>query len=609
MSKVRIKKLRIKLLTFFRLGLINIVIVLVYRVLKRIGYYRYRLLIGLPLEGSLYSDEAMLTDKSVLLYYFLYHKMEVSSPPDWFVNPWSGSRYENVSCHWSDIPDFVPELGDIKTVWEASRFDWLPKMAWAYQQGDTESLKRLEFWLRDWAIRNPVNGGINWKCGQEASLRCLNLLVGALAINRVFEDPPHPAFLKLLYIHLQRIVPTVYYAMAQDNNHGISEAATLFIVGHYLSKNGNREQIEQGSKWARKGRYRLENRVAHLILADGSFSMHSVTYHRSILDVLSLTELMRSRLKISEFSDTYYSRAKLAVKWFYGMMDIQSGDAPNLGSNDGTHLFNLDGTPYRDFRPSLQLASALFLKRAIWVEEVTHPLLDLFSIDLNNLAPLKATSSKLFSEGGFARINHEAGFAMLRLPVYSFRPSHADALHLDVWYNGVNWIRDAGSYSYNVDDTSLEYFPGTESHSTVCFDGHDQMPRLGRFLFGAWLKPDVLEFDAQKGYVKSGYTDYLGSHHTRELRRAANGWRVVDDLGGFKKEAVIRWRLAPEKWLLDGQALSCDSVKLEINTEIAVVLKLTEQFESRYYLQKKLIPVLEVICHQPGRVVTHIQLA
>ncbi len=598
---------KLKLGTWRRIGLKNIAAVTAYRVAKRAGYYRQRLPVGLPLEGPFLSEVAMQTDDSMLLRYFSYHDRVVTSPPDWFINPWNSARYDDVNRHWSDIPDFMPELGDIKTVWEASRFDWLSVMAWMYRNGKYEALNRFELWLRDWVLRNPVNGGVNWKCGQEASLRCLNLLITAIAIDNVFENP-RPGFLNLLDIHLKRIAPTVCYAMAQDNNHGVSEAAALFVVGHYLMLYGDKGQKKRGGKWARKGRYWLENRVTHLIMADGSFSQHSVTYHRLMLDVLSLTELMRSRLRISEFSKTYYSRAALAVKWLHVMTDNQSGDAPNLGSNDGAYLFNFDGLQYRDFRPSVQLAAAAFLKRSVWAEEVAHPLLELYSIDINTLPPLDTASSTLHSKGGYARFNHDFGFAMLRLPVYRFRPSHADALHLDIWHKGVNLVRDAGTYSYNADDASTKYFPGTESHSTVCFDGHDQMPRLGRFLFGAWLKPDVLDFDVQKGYVKSGYTDYAGAHHTRELRRETNGWCVIDDFGGFKEEAVLRWRLSPGNWDLNGQVLSCEGMQLEIRTGSEVTLKLTEQFESRYYLQKDLIPVLEVSCRKPGRIVTHIQL-
>jgi len=593
--------------TYKRLGFNNVFSVAAYKTAKRIGYYRKRYSVGLPLEGPFLSDTAMPSGGNATLRYFSYYDKDVTSPPDWFVNPWNGTKYDDVNRHWSDIPDFIPELGDIKAVWEASRFDWLPQMAWEYRNGKKESLKQLELWLRDWASKNPVNAGINWKCGQESSLRCLNLLVGALAVDNIFENP-QPSFLKLLDIHLQRITPTIRYAIAQDNNHGISEAAALFVAGYYLIQHGNKKQQARGLKWAHKGRYWLENRVARLIMPDGSFSQHSVTYHRMMLDILSLTELMRSHLRTSEFSKTFYSRSRLAVLWLHGITDEQSGDAPNLGSNDGAHLFNLDKTAYRDFRPSVQLGAAIFLKQAIWAKEVGHPLLILFDMDITKYPSLEDISSELMAEGGYARLNCKNGFAMLRLPIYRFRPCHADALHLDVWDKGVNWIRDGGTYSYSIDDNDLNYFPGTESHSTVCFDGRDQMPRLGRFLFGAWLKPDELDFNSEKNYIRSSYIDYEGGRHIRELRKESGGWRVTDEIDDFKKETIVRWRLAPGNWVLDGLKLSCQEMSLEIESKNNVNLKLVEQYESRYYLQKDLIPVLEVRCRQPGKVITHIQL-
>jgi hypothetical protein len=43
---------------------------------------------------------------------------------DWITNPESGYRYD-ISKHWSEIPDFSSTTGDIKYVWEKSRFSWL----------------------------------------------------------------------------------------------------------------------------------------------------------------------------------------------------------------------------------------------------------------------------------------------------------------------------------------------------------------------------------------------------------------------------------------------------------------------------------------------------
>ena len=42
---------------------------------------------------------------------------------DWITNPDSGYRYD-ISKHWSEIQDLSKEAGDIKYVWEKSRFSY-----------------------------------------------------------------------------------------------------------------------------------------------------------------------------------------------------------------------------------------------------------------------------------------------------------------------------------------------------------------------------------------------------------------------------------------------------------------------------------------------------
>ncbi|MCK7461449.1 MAG: hypothetical protein MZU84_04970 [Sphingobacterium sp.] len=66
---------------------------------------------------------------------------------------------------------------------------------------------------------------------------------------------------------------------AQDNNHGTSEAAGLFIGGSWLAT-VDRNRYNQAQGYAEKGRKWLEERVKKLVAADGSFSQHSVNYHR-----------------------------------------------------------------------------------------------------------------------------------------------------------------------------------------------------------------------------------------------------------------------------------------------------------------------------------------
>ena len=101
--------------------------------------------------------------------------------------------------------------------------------------------------------------------------------------------------------------------------------------------------------------------------------------------------------------------------------------------------------------------------------------------------PLPVPPITLFENGGYAVLRSAtSSWALFRLPNYRFRPAHADPLHFDLWHQGVNLLRDGGSYAYNASAADLSFFPGIASHNTVQFDGAEPMPRLGRFLWGDW---------------------------------------------------------------------------------------------------------------------------
>ncbi|MDZ7775708.1 MAG: hypothetical protein U5L09_08995 [Bacteroidales bacterium] len=81
--------------------------------------------------------------------YFAYHWKQVGNPPNWFLNPLNGAEYPDAQQHWTSLPDFHPAVGDIKNVWEASRFEWVVTLARAYAvTGDKQYLNTLNGWLK-----------------------------------------------------------------------------------------------------------------------------------------------------------------------------------------------------------------------------------------------------------------------------------------------------------------------------------------------------------------------------------------------------------------------------------------------------------------------------
>ena len=601
--------LALKARTFLALGVTNVARVGLYRLGLRSGFGRARRIKAKAAQGPFFTRTPPRTqtpppseawrDEAI---YFGHLRIPLSgSIPDWFANPYTGKRLPSPTRAWWNIPDFDPEAGDIKVIWELSRFDWLIASAARAAAGDEQAWNQMETWLSDWCNHNQPYCGPNWKCGQETSIRVMHLAMAALILQN--HHAPTPGLMNLIEAHLKRIEPTVQYAIGQDNNHGTSEAAALFIGGSWLQA-GNRPG---GQRWMRLGRRLLENRVLRLVAEDGSFSQYSLTYHRVLIDTLVMAETWRRRLDLPDFPTLVRDRMAKAAKWLFAMTDSISGDGPNLGNNDGARLLPLTDTGYRDFRPSIQTAMVLF--EGVRAYRQAGPWDD--PIDwLGLTAPHAAAeppASIQFNQGGYSVLRNKASFALLRYPRFRFRPAQADALHVDLWVSGKNILRDAGTYSYGGDAAILDNFGGTRGHSTVLFDERDQMPRLGRFLFGAWLSARNVTFDESRCVASAGYVDWRGAEHHRSIHLSADRLHVVDRVGGAFSKAVLRWRLASGKWRVEGDTINDGTVFVRVSADVPIKrFELVTTDESLHYLEKHPIPVLEVEVHSPTHISSEI---
>ena len=163
--------------------------------------------------------------------------------------------------------------------------------------------------------------------------------------------------INLLKMHIDRIATTTFYAKGQENNHGISEGIALYLGGKLIA---DHTKLKKYKLIHNKGLKLIENRIKRLILEDGTFSQYSIVYHRMVLDMFSLLELIRKKWSLLPFTDRFYENIEKATIWYESLIDPESGGAPNMGGNDGTYLFNLDDQSYQDFRPTLSLVSAAF---------------------------------------------------------------------------------------------------------------------------------------------------------------------------------------------------------------------------------------------------------
>lgn len=598
---------KLKAQTAIDLGLLNLARVAGYQFGVRSGLNPVKRLSQAPVSGLLFRPGTCSRQLKCIKQYKL-------APFGWLPQlpvkelRWDNSvltehRFSDMSKPWFNLSDFDSNVGDIKGIWEVSRFDWALGLARDYLAGRDTALDELNTTVKSWMVQNAPYLGPNWKCGQEASIRVMHLAFSAKLLDQV--NKTEPALLALVQAHLQRIAPTISYAVAQDNNHGTSEAAALFIGGSWLVANGD----ESGKRWQKLGRKWLENRAKHLIAKDGTFSQYSVNYHRVMLDTYSMAELWRRELELLPFSKELTKRISLATQWLYQLIDTSTGDAPNLGHNDGARLLPLTDTDYRDFRPSVQLASVLFLQASAWPVGGNYDealaLLQLRKPQKNLQTPV----SFHFEQGGYIGLRNKSGtFALFNYPKFRFRPAQNDALHVDLWRDGVNLLRDGGTFSYNAGQDYIDYYGGTQSHNTIQFDGHEQMPRLSRFLLGGWLKAKNVNFDEHQLTGQAGYRDYLGGEHHRKVSLSETCLTVTDQVRGLKNKAVLRWRLTPDDWQVQGQKVTNGNHSILINSDVKIDrLEIVEGRESRYYYRESSIPVLEVEISSDGKITTEYQ--
>lgn len=609
-----------KVRTFWRLGLGNLARVALYRAAIKAKLHAVQRVEPLSVVGPFFESTVRPTlagrtrvphshwDSEGLAIGHLHFPI-TDSPPDWFLNRITGATCHQVDKPWWQLSDFDPALGDIKGVWELSRMEWVLAFAQQARAGNQRSLDRLNLWLQDWCSKNPSYLGPNWKCGQEASIRVLHLLLAAEWLG--VWTKPTDGLVNLIVNHLARISPTVSYAVGQCNNHATTEAAALYVGGGWLAQLGQRD----AKRWQQQGRYWLENRARVLIESDGTFSQYSMNYHRLMLDAYSLAERFRQTTNDVPFSDGLQKKLTAAVLWLYNLTDAAHGDVPNLGANDGANLLPLTSADYRDYRPATELASRLWQKTSLYPEcelagehcqwlDVARPVAEVPETACGNYAQVQAAS-------GFAVARDSSWLVVLRYPKFRFRPSQADVLHLELWYRGMNLLRDAGSYSYNCPADVEREFISARGHNTIQFDDRDSMPRLDRFLYGRWpdsipRRPQWTEANGRKT-ICVAYRDYQGAWHQREVTVGSNRVNVSDQVAGFKSQAVLRWRLIPGAYTLetdpDTRTVCCSGSWGTISVQSSIAIdhtQLKDGWESRYYGGKSSVPVLEITIREAG---------
>ena len=400
---------------------------------------------------------------------------------DWVTNPDSGFKYDETR-HWTKVNDFSREAGDIKYVWEKSRFSFL----YTIMRYDACTGEEHAEWvwkeILSWIAANPVNSGPNFKCSQEISLRVLNWTY-ALHFYKSSPSLKEEIFQKIIfsiYWQLRHVYGNIHFSrIAVRNNHAITETLTLYLGGLLYPF------FSEAGLWKEKGKRWFEDEVAYQIYEDGTFLQFSMNYHRVVIQLLTwgicLADLNRDR-----FKEEVYDRAEKSLRFLTNCMNSENGWLPNYGANDGALFFKFNDNNYRDFRPQLEALSLALGKKWIYGAHEDASWYGLTKGTHLTEAVKAEIGSVKFEKGGYYLFRQQDFFTFIRCGKHKDRPSQADNLHLDIWHSGLNLLHDGGSFKYNTSEKELKYFMGTQSHNTVMLDDFDQMEKGSRFIWYHW---------------------------------------------------------------------------------------------------------------------------
>ncbi len=437
------------------------------------------------------------------LKYFEHDFYQVGFPPDWFLNPLTGKRLDS-SIHWSKIDDFGDY--DIKYVWEASRFSQVYTLVRAYAVRQDEKYAEA-FWLmvEDWEKKNLPGRGLNWKCGQEASLRLMAWCFGYYGfLSASATTPERIALLTRVTAGLaRRIHQNIQYAISTRSNHTISEGFGLYLSGLIFP------EIKNADHYLALGRKLLEKEANSQILTDGTYTMYSLNYQRFILQIY-IYALRLAEENLHSFPPATYGAIAKAIDFLYQLIDVSTGQMPEFGSNDGALVLPINNCLFMDYRPLLQSGYYLVNKKRLfksgdWDEDLFW-LFGRQSLESPMEDPIEQIS-RSFVQGGIYLLRNKNSKVVIRCSDYRERPSHADQLHLDLWWQGENIACDAGTYLYNGAGIWRNGLTHTQVHNTVTVDHLDQMEKFSRFTWSNWAKGEVL---TEMNY--SGIAIWEGKH-------------------------------------------------------------------------------------------------
>ncbi|MCQ2496143.1 MAG: heparinase II/III family protein [Lachnospiraceae bacterium] len=437
----------------------------------------------------------------------------------WQLNPLTGKATDEKN-KWFKIPDFDKERGDIKVIWEISRFSHLVTLARAYYiTNQIKYYNAFSSQIDSWVEHNPYSYGANYKCGQECSIRMVNLLLAYSAFNNmgILTENDISNIKTIVSDSYKKVLSNFFYAYkCIKNNHTISELMGM-IIGAWCCN--DEKTLKKAFKYINKV-------IQNQFFEDGGYSQFSFNYQRLALMALNILLSTQSKTKLT-FTEKNIDRILKSALMLYECQ-TDKFDVPNYGANDGALIFKLTSCGYRDFRAVVNTTYKLIRGKELYENDIHREELIWLGINIDNLVfdVIERKSSK-FPKAGIFTLRSNENFFMTICNDYKGRPGHMDQMHIDFWIGDVNVFCDGGTYSY-ASETGQKMLKAS-GHNTLIVQDCEQMAIRPPFFIYNWPNRQNYIFSQNNICVSSKFK--TGYEHMREIVKSENGFNIIDIIG------------------------------------------------------------------------------
>ncbi|WP_164667658.1 heparinase II/III domain-containing protein [Virgibacillus doumboii] len=503
-------------------------------------------------------------------------QLNYGNPINWHYSPVSKEEV-NSNLKWYQIPDFDPKRGDIKAIWEVSRFTHFYFFIRAYiVTKDRRYFYAFRNQLNEWLQKNHYSYGANYKCGQEATLRMINAMMAYSAFSSygLTTQKDEENLRQLIEGSYKKVLSNFFYAYkCIKNNHTLSEIVGL-IIGAWISEN---------EKKLRKAYDLLDKEIEKQFFLDGGYIQYSFNYQRFALQLLEFVMKISKQTTI-QLSDKSKKLIKKSAYLLYQMQD-ETGDMPNYGSNDGALIFPLSSCGYRDFRPVVNTIFYLIDNKRVYKPGVYDEELIWFGEKRLDQIPITLMERKdsAFNNSGYYTLRHNDGFLLTMLQDFKTRPFQMDQLHIDLWHKGINVFCDSGTYSYATDIGKKLTL--TSGHNTVVVQGREQMKKREPFLIYDWTKRENIIHD--NGSFTGTMISRNGYGHTRKIKKLANCYLISDEVVGDADYCEFNFHTPCEVRINDTGFVLYNEGKIICKVKTIGNVEIDKNYRSLYYLKKE----------------------